>query len=505
MFFSFALAATLITTIKLTSCWTFVESWMGVVPLQLMGTAMACVVAFYFIPKRPGQVDDILQAWLQEFAWTTADMPNALAERNAKLAASKVLAKSPMFCYQTAVQLLYWAKLVYNVPGWDEGTYSNDDELEAALSRLADERAAAEAAAALVSGPPPKDSPEDVAAGAAVEAGGAQTMAAADDAEHDLAPGISLSFALSMFGLEKAQALYETKGDTKALLAWGGDTILISFRGTASKENAITDLKFFKTIHPPRRYEHITGLWAVRLIQVPVRVHTGFWSAWAANGFNDRVLAKVRDIAASRPDPSKLTIYLTGHSLGGALATLAAHAIKTALPEARVVVYSYGQPRVGNSAFKYEYNGLVDEHWSVMNARDPIATIPKGDYHRAGERVIFDRLGNVIVAPTALETHLISSVAPSVADHLTGTYRFNLANVLKTQFGERGMPGGAMGATALAEQLDLDKALIAVNCTAEALADPEKEVMRLETWEKKLAEEQEAKKSAKGSAKGGDA
>ncbi len=49
----------------------------------------------------------------------------------------------------------------------------------------------------------------------------------------------------------------------------------------------------------------------------------------------------------------------TGHSLGGALATLAAYDIAVAVRnsnlDAHLCVYTFGQPRVGNHTFANEY------------------------------------------------------------------------------------------------------------------------------------------------------
>ncbi|CAN0306134.1 unnamed protein product, partial [Ectocarpus fasciculatus] len=41
-------------------------------------------------------------------------------------------------------------------------------------------------------------------------------------------------------------------------------------------------------------------------------------------------------------------VYITGHSLGGALATLAALDHRRRYPEAKVTMYNFGSPRVGN-------------------------------------------------------------------------------------------------------------------------------------------------------------
>jgi triacylglycerol lipase len=46
---------------------------------------------------------------------------------------------------------------------------------------------------------------------------------------------------------------------------------------------------------------------------------------------------------------------LAGHSLGGALATLAAYDMQTAFDFKQLQVYTYGAPRTGNHAFARLY------------------------------------------------------------------------------------------------------------------------------------------------------
>ena len=64
-------------------------------------------------------------------------------------------------------------------------------------------------------------------------------------------------------------------------------------------------------------------------------------------------------------------IYCTGHSLGGALATLAAYDISRAMEwvakPVKVICYTFGAPRIGNYAFAETYNKLVPETWNVVN------------------------------------------------------------------------------------------------------------------------------------------
>ena len=65
-------------------------------------------------------------------------------------------------------------------------------------------------------------------------------------------------------------------------------------------------------------------------------------------------------------------MHWAGHSLGGALATLAALELKQELvrggrQEVEVQCYSFGAPRTGNHAFAREYNKLVPDTWSIIN------------------------------------------------------------------------------------------------------------------------------------------
>ena len=66
------------------------------------------------------------------------------------------------------------------------------------------------------------------------------------------------------------------------------------------------------------------------------------------------------------------TKLCVGHSLGGAMATVAAYDIRTSLlaqvaDSHEVVCYTFAAPRTGNHAFAREYNAMVPDTWSVIN------------------------------------------------------------------------------------------------------------------------------------------
>jgi hypothetical protein len=109
------------------------------------------------------------------------------------------------------------------------------------------------------------------------------------------------------------------------------------------------------------------------------RVHAGFRRAFLS------IQQKLEDsLREHLPDSTPL--FYAGHSLGGALATLAASWRKPA------AAYTFGSPYVGDDAFGETLNG---HFYRVVNDRDIVATVPlpipprldyvhHGDLHRIG-------------------------------------------------------------------------------------------------------------------------
>ncbi len=145
----------------------------------------------------------------------------------------------------------------------------------------------------------------------------------------------------------------------------------VAFRGSASLRNWITDAEF-----------HRTPLTPLRPFPGGSRpeVHRGFRTAL------DSVLDPLIDALGGCPPPgaSPVTrpLHLTGHSLGGALAILAALELsRLGFPIAGV--YTFGQPRVGNRDFKalYETPGpdgahLGDRTFLFVFQEDLVPRIP---------------------------------------------------------------------------------------------------------------------------------
>jgi hypothetical protein len=82
-----------------------------------------------------------------------------------------------------------------------------------------------------------------------------------------------------------------------------------------------------------------------------------------------------------------VTIRLTGHSLGGAIATIAA--VRFRLRGYKVELVTFGSPRVGNSYFRTFAQGEIgDVQARFVNMGDPIPSYPPlvTRYHHVGKR-----------------------------------------------------------------------------------------------------------------------
>ena len=73
-------------------------------------------------------------------------------------------------------------------------------------------------------------------------------------------------------------------------------------------------------------------------------------------------------------DGQRLPLYITGHSLGGALALIAT---KLVAPDVNGACYTFGAPRVGN----YEYfRKIKTPVYRVVNSADVVPRVPPGPF-----------------------------------------------------------------------------------------------------------------------------
>lgn len=74
---------------------------------------------------------------------------------------------------------------------------------------------------------------------------------------------------------------------------------------------------------------------------------------------------------------ARSTLFIAGHSLGGALATIALPDIGTWMAQKKIVLYTYGSPRIGDNAFVTAFNRYYSEKsFRIVNTCDMVGLIP---------------------------------------------------------------------------------------------------------------------------------
>ncbi|CEM31999.1 unnamed protein product [Vitrella brassicaformis CCMP3155] len=119
-----------------------------------------------------------------------------------------------------------------------------------------------------------------------------------------------------------------------------------------------------------------------------VYVHEGFFWKLFSKGDDgqsvyDLILRAVREELKKHQYEY---IYVTGHSLGGALATLCGYQLAKDLPDRQIWVVSFASPRVGNQAWKDAFHMTPNlEHVRVAVHGDPVTSGPLIRYKHVGD------------------------------------------------------------------------------------------------------------------------
>ena len=97
------------------------------------------------------------------------------------------------------------------------------------------------------------------------------------------------------------------------------------------------------------------------------------------------------DFLALKNKHTDYEVWVTGHSLGGAMAALAATSISKSgyMSSDKIKLITFGEPRVGNSDFAAAVDKLVPYTFRVIHALDLVAHFPPkgkmGYYHHKTE------------------------------------------------------------------------------------------------------------------------
>ncbi|GFZ21840.1 alpha/beta-Hydrolases superfamily protein [Actinidia rufa] len=138
------------------------------------------------------------------------------------------------------------------------------------------------------------------------------------------------------------------------------NAIVIAFRGSASIMNWIEDL-YWKQLD--LKYPGMPE----------AMVHHGFYSSYHETTVRPGVLHAVKLAKELYGD---INIMVTGHSMGGAMAAFCALDLAVNQKIQNVQVMTFGQPRIGNTAFTSYYSQLVPNTIRVTNYHDMVPHLP---------------------------------------------------------------------------------------------------------------------------------
>jgi len=178
-----------------------------------------------------------------------------------------------------------------------------------------------------------------------------------------------------IWGMQRV-SFFDVSG-TQLLVAANDELILVCFRGTEPDQldDWITD----------SRVEMVPG-------PMGGRVHAGFYNA--LSHVWQQVTNQVAELTAARTRP----LWVTGHSLGAALATLA-----TArwLDAGRKVqgLYTFGQPRTGDEQFARHFNFAFKPYaYRLVNHNDLVTRVPPRalGYSHTGTFKYFTERGELV-------------------------------------------------------------------------------------------------------------
>uniref|UniRef100_A0A6B2LDI9 Fungal lipase-type domain-containing protein n=1 Tax=Arcella intermedia TaxID=1963864 RepID=A0A6B2LDI9_9EUKA len=184
--------------------------------------------------------------------------------------------------------------------------------------------------------------------------------------------------------------------------------VVVSFRGTIKNiQNWVIDLNFAQTLAYPSLPD--------------VSVHEGFWFAYLS--ISTPLIKAIKQTIAACPNCN--SIVYTGHSLGGALASLALmdatyiYQITQPAP----VLYTFGQPRTGSEGWVKFLHVLTSSITRVVHNADIVPHVPPrafGYQHLAVEVWMAGNSGAFTVCDGSGEDPNCSDkiTSLSVSDHL---------------------------------------------------------------------------------------
>lgn len=170
----------------------------------------------------------------------------------------------------------------------------------------------------------------------------------------------------------------EEKTDTQCAILPDDSGVVIVFRGSESQFDWDTNYEYQQD---QAEFDRKIVQGKIVAAQEQIYPYTGESSSGAKmhRGFI-RAYFSVRDkIHEYVTTHSVSRVTVTGHSLGGALATLCAVDLQYNFSDTltAIEIYTFGAPKVGNDGFRDSFNRRVPESYRIVHGMDLVPEVPR--------------------------------------------------------------------------------------------------------------------------------
>lgn len=219
------------------------------------------------------------------------------------------------------------------------------------------------------------------------------------------------NYDVSKFNMELVATLDNKKTDIQGFVAKDKNKLYIAFRGANTVKDYLRDVDVLYENYPPSK----------RFFFKP-KVHKGFFEGYLS------VKQDILNAVLSHSDVD--TIFITGHSMGAALAVYCAFDLTREFKHKEFIkiLYTFGCPEVGNGAFVKRFKKQVKTSYRVVNDEDIVAKINLPGFSHVPTLVLITE-NEIEINPSSL-TKLKEAIDDPIAvitgeairDHLSRNY-----------------------------------------------------------------------------------
>lgn len=135
------------------------------------------------------------------------------------------------------------------------------------------------------------------------------------------------------------------------------DSVILAFRGTESIPDWIADGEFERVKYPYAK----AG-----------KSHKGFTSIYSSS--REQIHSALNQVSIDHQ------LFVTGHSLGAALAIVSIPDLIENSKFKKPIIYSFAGPRVGNHDFVSAYNKMIENSVRFVNIHDIVPKVPPKEF-----------------------------------------------------------------------------------------------------------------------------